>query len=100
MNITISKDATSGHFKVKGELYYADAVPIARQGCDIIHQQSAIIFDLRDVIIDDDAILALLIKWTRCAKKLKKKISFINVPQKILDMMDVSGLTKLLPIKV
>ncbi|OGT06811.1 MAG: hypothetical protein A2X78_04680 [Gammaproteobacteria bacterium GWE2_37_16] len=98
MNVTITKDSVSGCFRVAGNLCYANVVKSARLGCGVIDKQPEVVFDLQDVIIDDDAVLALLINLIRYAKKEQKTIHFSHIPEKILDMAKVSGLIELLPI--
>lgn len=98
MNVTITKDNVSGYFRVEGDLCYANVIKAARLGCSVLDKQPEVVFDLQDVIIDDDAVLALLINLIRYAKKEQKTIHFSHIPVKILDMAKVSGLIELLPI--
>jgi ABC-type transporter Mla MlaB component len=55
-------------------------------------------FDLRGVSRSDSSALALLALWTRQAKTLNKKISFENLPQQLVEIAQLCGLEKILPL--
>ncbi len=50
--------------------------------------------DLSEVTAVNSAAIALLIEWIKCAKKLKKKIIFKNIPSQLISIAEVAGVRK------
>jgi ABC-type transporter Mla MlaB component len=85
-------------FHVHGSLNFNNVASIEIFGCKLIKKSSAPVFDLAKITNSDNAALATLIAWTRFAKRSKKKLTFINVGQQLINLATMSGLIKLLPI--
>lgn len=90
---------TCGHIIVTGHLSFATVAELNRRGCVLIQQSLIPVFDLSQVTFSDNTGVALLITWVRYAKRVGKKISFINLPKQLLDLIIASGLKEILPIQ-
>lgn len=95
--LTISDD---GKICMSGELSFATVPELNQRGCVFIRQNSNSVFDLSKVTFSDNAGVALLIAWARCAKSMGRKISFINLPKQLLDLIGASGLEEVLSLKI
>ena len=92
----------SGHAKLKGVLDFNSVPDVHQTGCLAIEQSQADIpieIDLVQISFSDSAGLALLADWMRFAKKQQKTILYVNIPQQMRDIAQVSGILDLLPIK-
>jgi phospholipid transport system transporter-binding protein len=98
MDIDI-KENKKGQWQVTGELGFATVPKLYKTGYDVITEHENLVFDLQDIIALDNSGLALLTAWVRLAKKLDKTISFVNLPNKLLDIAKLSGLEDILPIR-
>jgi phospholipid transport system transporter-binding protein len=97
--MSISLDNNAQCLRVSGDLTI-DAVP------DYIAQSSQLFGELADLRIDlsavtrsDSAGLALLIRWMREAKAIKKSLVFEQMPAQMLAMAEASGLDTILPLQ-
>lgn len=97
MNPIAINDA--GKICVSGELSFATVPELNRRGCAFIKQNPSSVFDLDKVTFSDNAGVALLVSWSRCAKAKARKISFVNLPKQLLDLVGAGGLEEVLPIK-
>ncbi len=86
-------------FIVEGTLNFDTVTDLKEEGCDYISEVKISIFDLRSAKVEDNSALALLIAWFRVAKNLKKTIYFINLPDKLFNLIKLGGLEEILPIK-
>ena len=59
--------------------------------------QPAYQIDLRNIDEIDNTGLALLVYWQTRAQSSASTLNFTNVPQKLLDIAELSGLTTLFP---
>jgi len=84
------------HIHISGDLSFATVAELDRRGCVFIKQNLSPVFDLSEVTFSDNAGVALLVAWTRYAKGVGKKISFINLPKQLLDLVGASGLGNIL----
>lgn len=84
---------------VSGDLSFATVPGLNRLGCVFIKQNLNPVFDLSKVTFSDNAGVALLVSWVRYAKSNSRKISFINLPKQLLDLIDAGGLREILPIE-
>jgi phospholipid transport system transporter-binding protein len=89
----------NGKISVSGELDFATVPELDRRGCIFIKKNQNPVFDLNKVTASDNAGVALLISWSRCAKNIGKKVSFINLPKQLLALIAASGLEKVLSIE-
>ncbi|CAL7960372.1 phospholipid transport system transporter-binding protein [Gammaproteobacteria bacterium] len=85
---------------VNGELSFATAAELNRRGCVFIRQSLSPVFDLSKVTFGDNAGVALLVAWVRYAKGKGRKISFINLPKQLLDLIGASGLEEILSLEI
>jgi phospholipid transport system transporter-binding protein len=83
---------------VSGELSFTTVPDLNLRGCTFIKQSLNPIVDLAKVTFSDNAGVALLVSWTRYAKSISRKISFINLPKQLLDLIAAGGLKEILPI--
>lgn len=90
---------SQGQFLVSGELVFDTVPTIHKRGCQLISAGPKPVFDLRDVVFCDNSAVALLTSWVRFAKSLKKAVLFTNIPQQLFDILTISGLINILPIK-
>jgi anti-anti-sigma factor len=88
----------TNNINVNGELSFATAAELNRRGCVFIKQSFSPVFDLSRVTFSDNSSVALLVAWIRYAKSKGKKISFINLPKQLLDLIEASGLRDILPL--
>ena len=87
-------------FAVTGELSFLSVPKLQKIGYHFITESAKPVFDLKQVTVEDNSGLALLVEWARFAKKEQgKTICFINLPGQLLDIAKLSGLEHILPIK-
>ena len=78
---------------IDGELTFSVIPSFINEGYQLINAaQGNLTFDLSSVTRVDSASLALLIDWVRYAKRKKKSLTFIHLPEKIQQMMKLSNL--------
>lgn len=83
---------------VRGVLSFATVAALRNAGEKILAKKDILEFNFTDVSRSDSAGLALLIAWSRSAKKNKKTITFTHLPKQLFDIARISGLDKILPI--
>lgn len=57
------------------------------------------VFSLAGVTTGDSAVVALLMSWYRSAHALGKTIEFTDIPGEVRNIIDLSGLTDVLPLR-
>ncbi|MGE0625258.1 MAG: lipid asymmetry maintenance protein MlaB [Pseudomonadales bacterium] len=57
------------------------------------------VFDLARLTVASSAVVALMVAWFRYAHAHGKVVSFVNVPEGVMNIVEVSELTELLPIE-
>lgn len=97
-NINVQANAV-GQLEIVGELSFNTVPKLRGIGCHFITKNEQPIFNLQGAIPKDNSGIALLTAWTRFAKKLGKDICFINLPNQLRDVIKLSGLEDILPIK-
>lgn len=90
---------SQGHFVVIGELSFQTVPQINVRGKQLIAASPLPVFELQNITSSDNSSVALLTSWVRYAKNLHKRILFVDLPKQLLDIVEASGLEKLLPIK-
>ena len=90
---------STGQLTVTGELSLASIPELCKVGYQFINKCESPVFDLRNVIAEDNSGLALLTAWARFANQLNKPVCFINLPNQLLDIARLSRLEEILPIK-
>ena len=83
---------------VSGDLSFATVPELNHKGRVFIEQNSCPVFDLSKVTFSDNAGVALLVSWERYAKSKGEKISFVNLPKQLLDLIEAGGLKDILPL--
>lgn len=84
---------------VCGELSFATAADLRREVFQYITQlPTPIKFVFAKVTRCDSAGVALVLDWIRHARQLNKTIKLLYVPQQLLAIAEVSGLTNMLPV--
>jgi len=89
-------------FVVSGELNFMNIPQLWQSSCGMLVNASPlsiISIDLSKVTQSDSSGVALLISWVRTMRQQKKEICFVNLPQQMRAIIEVSGLQKILPIK-
>lgn len=89
----------SGVLAVSGALTF-DTVPDVYPGSVewIAQAGSAITVDLVEVQKADSAGLALLLEWLHRARAAGRELRFVNVPEQVRSLVQVSGLNRALDI--
>jgi phospholipid transport system transporter-binding protein len=85
--------------RVSGELSFKSVPALVSISQEYFKNDNELDIDLADVSRADSAGVALLIEWQRQAKKLKKSISFLNIPSQMLAIARLSGVDELLSLK-
>ena len=86
-----------GRFIISGRLEFSTAAQLARQGHELFRGEGdALVLDLSGVTRTDSAGLSLLIEWRRGAEQRKQLLSFSNIPQQLLEIAEVSGVSQLI----
>jgi phospholipid transport system transporter-binding protein len=88
--------AEGNNFKVSGVVSFETAFQLSEVGTRLLDQYSELCFDFANVIRADSSAIALLLSWIRYANKQHKQVLFINLPQQLLDIATVSGVSALL----
>jgi len=89
---------SAGQFIVNGELNFQTVPECYRRGCQLISASPKPIFDLKMITNCDNAASALLVAWTRYAKHMNKAVRFVNIPNQLFGIIEVTGLKNILPI--
>lgn len=88
----------AGIVGISGSLDFVTVTDLNLQAKAFIKQNSDLIFDLSKVDFSDNSGVALLVSLTRFAKNHGRKISFINVPKQLSDLINAGGLREILPL--
>ena len=72
---------------------------IRAEGEAFIDATDAPVFDLGRLSGGSSAVVALMVAWFRYAHARGKVISFVNVPEGVMNIVEVSELTDFLPIE-
>jgi phospholipid transport system transporter-binding protein len=81
---------------VSGPLTLASVAAVLGEGNAAIGQGARTV-DLGEIGELDSSALALLLAWSREAKRLKRDISFANLPQGLTTIARLYGVAELLP---
>ena len=94
------KRTESGEIKVIGQLLLDEVMPLLKSSKAYFNEEgSALVFDMTEVAQSDSAGVALLVEWMAMAKLSGQAISFKALPKQMLDIAQVSGVDKLLPLE-
>lgn len=82
---------------VEGDLTFETVMMLWKKSQSLFHKiQAKIIIDLAKITHCNSAGLSLLIEWQKLALKQNKTIQFKNIPDQLLDIAKVSGITDIL----
>lgn len=99
MNISIVQNF-AGDFILTGKLTLHSVAELWQKSSALFAKApSPLRIDLKAVTQSDSAGTALLISWVNYAHQLNKEIYFFNLPKQMQAIIQVSGLSKLLPIE-
>ncbi len=85
-------------FELPAEVDFANLVQVREQGKQHIDSAEVAEFDLAGLTGASSAVVALLIAWFRYGHARGKVVRFLRVPTAIMNIIDVSDLTEVLPI--
>lgn len=95
MNTTVSDGLV---INIIGGLNF-NAVPLlAKDNHRLIEQNQKVVFDLSQVTSSDNTGVALLVSLAGHAKNTGKVVSFINLPQQLLTLVEANGVKDVLPL--
>jgi len=87
----------SGIYQLAGPLGFDSVMGLAQAGRSAITgSDEKVIFDLSKVTVVSSAGLALLISWLRYARTHGKHLHFTHIPDSLIGLARVSGLSHLL----
>jgi len=95
----ITIEAKTNLIRLAGDLTFATANEVLKQAEELFKPITSLDIDLSGITRSDSSGLALLVHWIRQARHENKKITFHNVPAKMLVIATASGLDELLPIQ-
>jgi ABC-type transporter Mla MlaB component len=93
-NVMLEKKNDS--IEVKGVLDSDTVMTILSLGYQWIQQLPKPVFDFGAVTHADSTALALLLDWSRYAKKARKKISYTHIPIAMIEIAQACRLSKIL----
>lgn len=91
-------DSSDGQVNLKGELSFDSVPDLWKQSQRMFtaHEKSTVVIDLAEIEKVDSAGLALLVAWSRLAKKSAIVLRFIHVPPKLVALAQANKLGDLL----
>ena len=95
----LESDGSTGRFQIKGKLDFESVVSLNLQARKLFRDFREIIIDLSDVSYVNSAGLALLLDWKRLlVLQEKKSVEFLNAPQKLHNLAQMSEIETILSI--
>lgn len=79
-------------FYLSGNLNFSNVNLIYEKSLKELTSLQQLVFDFSEVQSNNSAGLALIIEWRNYAKKNKKEISFIHLPQNLLAIAEIAGI--------
>ena len=92
------EDLGGGRFRLSGHLGFESASRALEESQKLFAGHKKLQLDLSGVESADSAGLALLVEWTGWAKREKRKLSMVNVPQQAVALAKISEVDEILPI--
>ncbi len=89
-------DQGDGRFAVRGDLTFRTAGIALEESKELFADHSILQIDLSEVKRTDSAGLALLLEWVNWAKNYVREIRFLNVPDEVLSIAQISEVDDLL----
>lgn len=83
---------------ISGELNFSTAVSLWKESIALFHSSEINQIDFSKVNLTNSVGLALLLGWSRYAKKHGKKLLFSHLPPQLLSIAKVAGVEKFISI--
>lgn len=96
MNEIRFEDLGDGKFALQGKLTYETVARALYQSRDLFADHATIQLDLTEVSEGDSAGLALLLEWVNWAKNYVREIRYVNVPDEITAIAQISEVDDML----
>lgn len=92
--------AQAGSYRVAGRVQFDNFVEHREKGEAAIETSAGdVVIDLSGLEHSNTLAVALLTAWYRAAEQRGKSIRFVGVPGDLLDIIELSGLTEVLPVQ-
>ena len=88
-----------GRFRVSGVLDYDSVGPLEATSRALLSTAPDAVVDLAGVERANSAALALLLEWLDQARRANRRIRFAGLPKSVLEIAEVSNVTRLLPVE-
>ena len=96
----MSDAPSSAAFRLPAEITFTNIVPLRDDGERLIRDDlESPEFSLTGLEISNSTAVALLLGWFRRAHRMGKSIVFTDVPEDLLNIIEVSGLSEVLPLQ-
>ncbi len=87
-------------FRLPPEITFANVIPLRDDGERFIRDDlESPEFSLAGLKISNSTAVALLLGWFRRAHRMGKAIVFTDIPEDLLNIIEVSGLSEVLPLQ-
>lgn len=86
-----------GHYGLEGALDHAAVALLWPQAQALVEQHRQVVVDLSAVGAADSAAVALLVYWLQQARRCQHRLQFVNIPPQMHGLIEVAGLSGLLP---
>ncbi len=83
-------------YKFLGSLNYETVAHLHRESRALFNEKSVLCFDFSEVTYVDSAAIALMISWLRIAKRNNQSLSFLNLPNQLIEMANMYEVMPLL----
>ncbi len=96
----MSAPVASEVFRLPPQITFANIVSLRNDGERFIRDDlETPVFSLADLEFSNSAAVALLLGWFRRANRIGKSIVFADIPEDLLNIIKVSGLSDVLPLE-
>ena len=86
-------------FSVPDHVDFENLAALRAAGEHYLDEEPEPVFDLGALVNSSSAAVAVLIAWFRYAHGLGKAVRFVRVPLGVMNIIDVSDLTDVLPVE-
>jgi len=95
---SVEINKTENGFLLSGKVQFNNVVALRKHGNDIIDRfnRSALQVDLSGVTSSDTSVLSLLLRWLSYANQQNKQVHYTAIPETLLKVVKVCGLTQLI----
>lgn len=93
-------DPNDSRFSLGGRVTFDNLAVLRGDGERFIREAPTVpVFSLAGLEGGDSAAVALLMAWFRLARHLGKEVVFVDVPDNLRNIIEVSGLAEVLPVQ-